>query len=79
MKLIEIKDEEEFPSVETKSPKALSKLHNVSYKNIMKQLEKGIQVELEHTKDRKKAREIALDHLKELPDYYTRLKKMEGE
>lgn len=44
-----------------------------------KQLAMGIEVELEHTKDRKVAKNIAKDHLSELPDYYTRLKKMEHE
>jgi hypothetical protein len=43
------------------------------------QLEKGIEVELEHTEDRSLAREIAMDHLKEIPDYYDRLEKMEKE
>lgn len=37
------------------------------------ELAMGIAVEMEHTNDRKKSREIALDHLKETPDYYTRL------
>jgi hypothetical protein len=48
-----------------------------------KQLKLGIEIEKEHSKvvkgDMKKIRQIALDHLKELPDYYTRLKKMEKE
>jgi len=44
-----------------------------------KELEMGIKVEMEHTDDKSKAREIALDHLTEIPDYYTRLKKMEDE
>ena len=44
-----------------------------------KQLAMGIEVEKEHTKDEKLAREIAMDHLKEIPDYYTRLKRMEKE
>jgi hypothetical protein len=43
------------------------------------QIEKGIKVELEHTGDREKAREIAKDHLTEIPDYYDRLEKMEEE
>jgi len=43
------------------------------------QIEKGIKVELEHTGDKEKAREIAKDHLTEIPDYYDRLDKMEGE
>lgn len=41
------------------------------------QLEMGIKVELEHTDCKELAKEIAKDHLKEMPDYYTRLKKME--
>jgi hypothetical protein len=42
-----------------------------------KELEMGIKVEMEHTNDRAVAKEIAMDHLKEIPDYYTRLKTME--
>lgn len=38
-----------------------------------KEIEVGIKVEMEHTNDPKKAREIALDHLAEDPDYYTKL------
>jgi len=52
------------------------------------QLEMGVKVEQEHIKKNKVlsqaqkdsvARDIALDHLAEIPDYYTRLKKMEEE
>jgi tRNA nucleotidyltransferase/poly(A) polymerase/2'-5' RNA ligase len=43
------------------------------------QLQLGIEVESEHTSDRELAQEIALDHLSEMPDYYTRLRKMETE
>lgn len=39
----------------------------------------GIEVEKEHTDDPAKAAAIACDHLQELPDYYTRLTKMERE
>ena len=42
-----------------------------------KQLEMGIKVEMEHTSDKSIAKEIAMDHLKEFPDYYTRLNTME--
>lgn len=42
-----------------------------------KQLAMGIEVEKEHTNNPAIAKEIAKDHLAELPDYYTRLKKME--
>lgn len=43
------------------------------------QLKMGINVEMEHTNDRKKAAAIALDHLAEIPDYYTRLQRMEDQ
>ena len=42
-----------------------------------KQLEMGIKIEMEHTFNRQIAKKIALDHLREIPDYYTRLLKME--
>lgn len=38
------------------------------------ELSMGIKVEMEHTKDSKLAREIALDHLTEDPHYYSKLK-----
>jgi hypothetical protein len=44
-----------------------------------KQMAMGEKVEMEHTNDRAKAREIARDHLEEFGDYYTRLNKMEHE
>jgi hypothetical protein len=54
------------------------------------QIEMGIKVEMEHRSTiewlksnpdatiEEAARHIALDHLKELPDYYSRLKQMEN-
>lgn len=53
--------------------------HGVSVKSIKKQIKKGIKVEMEHTDDPKKAKEISKDHLTEDPKYYTRLAKMEDE
>ena len=41
------------------------------------ELAMGIEVEMEHTDRDDIARIIALDHLAEIPDYYTRLMKME--
>jgi hypothetical protein len=41
------------------------------------QLAMGIEIEMEHTKSREMSKLIALDHLKEDPEYYTKLKKME--
>jgi len=42
-----------------------------------KELELGKEIELEHIDDEDVSEEIALDHLAEMPDYYTELKKME--
>ena len=58
-----------------KSLEVLAKKHDVSVEQLQKQLDIGIQVEKEHTDDEDKARTIALDHLDEKPDYYTKLKK----
>jgi hypothetical protein len=62
----------------TLSPEALAKKHKIPVERINKQLAMGIKVESEHTSDPKIAREIALDHLAEKPDYYTRLKAVEA-
>lgn len=43
------------------------------------ELARGIEVELEHTKNRRLAKEIALDHLAEDPRYYTKLKRIHSE
>lgn len=61
--------------VKTLTPKQLAKNHGISVDEITKQLEIGIKVEQEHTSNKKTAREIALDHLKEDPSYYSKLKK----
>lgn len=63
--------------VPTLAVSEIAKLHGVPKADIVQELHKGIQIELEHTSDKDVAREIALDHLKELPDYYTRLHTME--
>ena len=42
-----------------------------------KELKMGIKVEMEHTNNPTLSKRIALDHLAEISDYYTRLKKME--
>jgi len=44
-----------------------------------KELNKGIKVEMEHTDSEEIAKAIAKAHLAEIPDYYTRLKKMEDD
>jgi len=59
------------------SVKDIAKKHNVPVSKIETQLKKGIKVEKEHTNSKSIAREIAKDHLAELPNYYTKLNKME--
>jgi hypothetical protein len=61
------------------SLESIAKKHGVSLKLIQKEFEMGMSVEKEHTDDVEIAKEVAMDHLVELPDYYTRLKKMEEE
>lgn len=63
--------------VKTLTVAQIADKHGVAIGMIEKQLEKGMKVEREHTKDDAIAREIALDHLAEFPDYYDRLKKVE--
>lgn len=62
---------------EEKNPESIAKKHKVSIDQINKELKIGTKIEHEHTKDDHRARKIALDHLDEFPDYYTRLVKME--
>ena len=59
------------------TPKTIADKHGVSIDQINRELIKGAKVELEHTDSKEMAREVALDHLTEFPDYYTRLDKME--
>jgi len=60
-----------------KSVEEIAKKHKVSPSVIEKQLEMGMKVEHEHTTDNQVAKEIALQHLDELPNYYSKLKKVE--
>lgn len=60
-----------------KTVEEIAKKHRLEVSFIQKQLDMGAPIEHEHTKNKKLATEIALQHLDEIPDYYTRLKKME--
>ncbi len=59
------------------SPEEIAKKHKISLDTLEPELKLGIKVEHEHTGNKRMARMIALQHLEELPDYYTRLKKSE--
>ena len=67
---------EQFKSFKT--VEQIAKKHRLDVSFIQRQLDMGEPIEHEHTKDHKLAMEIALQHLDEIPDYYTRLKKMEA-
>lgn len=62
---------------DNKTIEDIAAMHNVTVEYAKEQLEKGIEIELEHTNNREKAREIALDHLTEFINYYIELEKME--
>jgi hypothetical protein len=62
-----------------KTVEQIAKKHRLEVSFIQNQLDMGEPIEHEHTKDHELAREIALQHLDEIPDYYTRLKKMEAQ
>ena len=55
----------------------IAEMHGVDLDFIMEQLEKGIEIEMEHTDNPEEAKAIAKDHLFEIPDYYDRLEQME--
>lgn len=62
-----------------KTVEQIAKKHRLDASFIQKQLDMGEPIEHEHTQDHELARNIALQHLDEIPDYYTRLKKMEAD
>ena len=55
----------------------LAEKYHTSILAVEIELKKGIKVEMEHTSKRSVAKEIALDHLGERLDYYTKLSKVE--
>jgi len=65
----EIGDEIKGGKADDKSPQEFDK----------EQIKMGLKIEMEHTDNPMIAIEIAMDHLSEFPDYYTRLDKMEKE
>lgn len=72
-----LKEDSDPLNVPTPTVKTIADKHNVSVEKIEAQLKMGIDTESEHTTHADVAREIALDHLNEKPDYYTKLDKVE--
>jgi hypothetical protein len=66
-------EEEELKGGESDgmTEKDLAEKHNVDVKDIKKEINIGIRVEMEHTDSKKVAKEIAMDHISEYADYYT--------
>ena len=56
----------------------IARKHRMNVSDIQRQLDMGVPIEHEHTRNKTLATDIALQHLDEIPDYYTRLKKMEA-
>jgi hypothetical protein len=63
---------------DNKSLSDLAKKHNLPIMDMKKELSKGVKTEMEHTDNKRKATEIAMDHLYEDPKYYDKLKKIES-
>jgi len=57
----------------------IAKHHKLPLKPLQSKLEQGIKTEMEHTTDKAVAREIAMDHIYEDPNYYSKLKQIETE
>jgi len=76
-----LKKEDKIPGgrADKMTAKDIADKHKVSVEEIEKQIAMGVKVEMEHVDSKDLAREISLDHLEEMPDYYTRLAKMEKE
>jgi hypothetical protein len=81
LKNIKFVEQEEIEGglADDKSVKDIAKKHNVNIKDIVAQIKKGKEVEMEHTDDPNIAIEIAKDHEMEHPYYYSALEDMEKE
>lgn len=58
-------------STKKNSVKEIAEKHKVSEEEIKKEISIGTMIEMEHTDDKNKAKKIAIDHILEIPDYYT--------
>ena len=65
------------PTKPYRSSEEIAKKHKVPLDKIISQVKIGTKIEGEHTTSKSGAKITALQHVDELPDYYTRLKKAE--
>ena len=62
---------EDDEKITEKTPESIAKKHNVSVKEIEKEIRIGAKIEMEHSDSEKEAKKIALDHISEIHDYYS--------
>jgi DNA invertase Pin-like site-specific DNA recombinase len=55
------------------TPRQIARKYGVSLSSVLRKLNKGIKTEMEHTKNRQVAMKIAIDHLLEDIDYYSKV------
>ena len=55
------------------TPRQIARKYGVSLSSVLQKLNKGIRVEMEHTRNRQVAMKIAIDHLLEDIDYYSKV------
>ena len=67
----------QFLNKRVMTPEELAKKHKVEVSHIKNQLEMGRKVEMEHSSHPSVAERIALAHIEEDPNYYTKLRKIE--
>lgn len=55
------------------TPRQIAKKYGVTLTEVLRKLNKGIKTEMEHTKNRQVAMKIAIDHLLEDLNYYSKI------
>ena len=60
--------------IQAATPRQIAKKYGASVTEVMRKLNKGMKVEQEHTGNNQVAMKIAIDHLLEDLNYYTRVK-----
>lgn len=55
------------------TPRQIAKKYGVPLTEVLRKLNKGIKIEMEHTKNRQVAMKIAIDHLLEDLNYYSKI------
>lgn len=60
--------------IQAATPRQIAQKYGVSVTEVMRKLNKGMKIEQEHTGNNQVAMKIAIDHLLEDLNYYTRVK-----